>query len=151
LGVGLYLPAPGTFGAAIGSLLAWGISHLPGIGWQAAVIAVLFVAGIPLCTVAGRALGRGKDPGAIVWDELVTVQMVFLFVPLANWRVGVAGFALHRIFDITKPPPARQLEWLPEGLGVMADDVAAAVYAGATLYFLAWLDRTNVWGQFMVG
>jgi phosphatidylglycerophosphatase A len=135
----------------LGSLLAWGIGFLPGIGWQSLVIGALLLVGVPLCTAAGRSLGRGKDPGAIVWDEIVTVPMVFLFVPMLNWKVALAGFALHRLFDITKPPPARQLEALPDGLGVMADDVVAATYAGAALYFIAWLDRTNTWGVLAIG
>ena len=65
-------------------------------------------------TAAGRALGGKKDNQAIVWDEIVTVPVVFLLVPLTNWKIALAGFVLHRLFDITKPPPARQLERLPE-------------------------------------
>jgi phosphatidylglycerophosphatase A len=59
--------------------------------------------------------------------------------------VGVAGFLLHRLFDITKPPPAAQLENLPEGLGVMADDLAAAIYACVVLYGIAWLGEHIGW------
>lgn len=134
LGVGLFAPAPGTFGAAIGSLLAWGISYLPGRPWQFAVIAALLAVGIPICTAAGRALGGKKDNQAIIYDEITTVPLVFLFVPLTSWKFALAGFALHRLFDITKPPPARQVEQLPDGLGVMADDVIAALYAALALY-----------------
>lgn len=140
-GVGLFAPAPGTFGAAIGSLLAWGITYIPGYWPQLAAIIALFAIGIPLCTAAGHALGGKKDNQAIIWDEITTVPLVFLFVPLTNWKTLLAGFLLHRAFDITKPPPARQLEHLPEGLGVMADDVIAALYAALTLYLVnrfAW-------------
>jgi phosphatidylglycerophosphatase A len=151
LGAGLYVPAPGTYGAAWGSLLALGIGYLPGIGWRILAIGLLLIVGVPLCTVAGRALARGKDPGAIVWDEMATMPIVFLAVPMVNWRVAAAGFFLHRLFDTTKPPPARQLEQLPEGWGVMADDMAAAAYACATLYLLAWADRANGWGLLAVG
>ncbi len=144
LGVGLCFPAPGTFGAAIGSLVAWGISYLPGYGWQLAAIAALLLAGIPICTAAGHALGGKKDNQAIIWDEITTVPLVFLLVPLTSradggWKIALAGFALHRLFDITKPPPARQLEQLPDGLGVMADDVAAAIYACLSLFVLVRL------------
>jgi phosphatidylglycerophosphatase A len=132
-------------------LLAWGISYLPGVGWQIAVIVALIAIGVPLCTAAGNAMGRGKDPGAIVWDEIASVPIVFLLVPLANWKIALAGFFLHRLLDTTKPPPARQLEKLPDGLGIMADDVAASGYACALLYALAWLDRTNAWGLLAVG
>ena len=57
------------------------------------------------------------------------MPLVFLWVPLDGWLTGLWGFALHRLFDITKPPPARQAERLPDGLGVMADDWIAALYA----------------------
>lgn len=140
-GVGLIAPAPGTFGAAIGSLLAGGIASIPGYWPQLAAIIALLAVGIPVCTAAGHALGGKKDNQAIIWDEITTVPLVFLFVPLANWKTLLAGFLLHRLFDITKPPPARQLEHLPEGLGVMADDVIAALYAALTLYLVnrfAW-------------
>lgn len=136
LGIGLWVPAPGTFGAAIGSLVAWGISYLPGVAWQLAAIVALNLVGIPLCTAAGRALGGKKDNQAIVWDEIMSLPIVFLFVPFGGWVSALAGFAMHRLFDITKPLPARQLERLPDGLGVMADDWVAAVYAGAALYVL---------------
>ena len=60
-------------------------------------------------------------------------------VPLDSWAIAVAGFALHRLFDISKPPPARQLERLPDGLGIMADDMAAAVYANLALHLLVFM------------
>lgn len=140
-GIGLYSPAPGTAGAVLGSLLAWGIAYLPGATWQIAAIVALCLAGIPLCTAAGRALGGSKDNQAIVWDEIVSMPIVFLLVPMSGWTVAVVGFALHRLFDITKPPPARQLERLPDGLGVMADDWIAGLYGCITLTALAWLDH----------
>src|SRR5215204_1593177 len=122
-GLGLVAPAPGTFGAAIWGLpLAWAIGQLPGIGWQVCAIILTNLVGIPLATAAGYALGGKKDNQAIIWDEIATVPVVFLLVPLANWKVAVAGFFAHRLCDITKPPPAQQLERLPDGLGVMADD-----------------------------
>ena len=147
LGIGLVAPAPGTLGTALwGMPLAWAIGQLPSVGWQVLVIAGLFVAGIPIATAAGRALGGKKDNQAIVWDEIVTMPVVFLLVPLNGWAVAVAGFLLHRLMDITKPPPARQAERLPDGLGVMADDLMAAIYACLALAGLAWLDRWTGWG-----
>jgi phosphatidylglycerophosphatase A len=141
-GAGLVFPAPGTIGAAMGSLLAWGISFLPGPLWQLVAIAAGIVIGVPLCTAAGHALGGKKDNQAIIWDEIASMPLVFLFVPIGafasgGWLTLLAGFALHRLFDITKPPPARQLEYLPEGLGVMADDCMAALYAAGSLFLLA--------------
>jgi phosphatidylglycerophosphatase A len=137
LGVGLFAPAPGTFGAAIGSLVAWGISYLPGFSWQLLAVIALNLVGIPICTAAGRALGGKKDNQAIILDEIASMPILFLFVPLTNWKIVLAGFALHRLLDITKPPPARQVEALPDGLGVMADDSIAGIYAGLALYALA--------------
>jgi len=145
-GLGFAFVMPGTIGAAVEGLpLAWAISHLPGVGWQVVAIAVLFAVGIPVATAAGRALGGSEDNQAIIWDEIVTVPVVFLLVPLTNWKIALAGFLLHRLFDITKPPPAAQLEQLPDGLGVMADDLMAAIYACLGLYGLTWLTDWAGW------
>ena len=131
LGVGFFPFAPGTVGALWGLPLTWGLQHFsPPI--EAAFIVVLFLAGVPTCTWAARYLGA-KDPGSIVLDEIVSLPSVFFLVPMSNWKIAAAGFVLHRIFDVTKPPPARQLERLPTGLGIMADDIAAAVYANLAL------------------
>ena len=146
LGLCLIAPAPGTVGTALfGMPLAWAVGQLPGIGWQILAIAVAVLIGIPLATAANRALGAAKDHQAIVWDEIASMPIVFLFVPLENWKVALAGFALFRFFDILKPTPARQLERLPEGMGIMADDVMAAIYACATLGLLSWLDGRIGW------
>ena len=151
LGLGLVTVSPGTMGTAIWGLpLAWGISLVPGVGWQALVIAGLFAIGVPVCTAAGRAMGGSKDNQAIIWDEIVTMPVVFLFVPLANWKVALAGFLLHRAFDITKPPPCAQLEILPDGLGVMSDDLMAAIYAGSALFGLNWACDYFGWGLLTV-
>jgi phosphatidylglycerophosphatase A len=118
---------------------------MPSVGWQALTIAVLFGIGIPIATAAGRALGGKKDNQAIIWDEIATVPVVFLLVPLTNWRIGLLGFGLHRLFDITKLPPAAQLEALPDGLGVMIDDMAAAIYAAIVLFAINWLGQRAGW------
>ena len=149
LGFGLAPFMPGTFGALWGLPLTWAIYQIPALGpcpaWavQALAIAGLFVLGVPLCSAAASQLGK-KDPSAVVYDEIATMPIVFFLLPLPPtgiWPiwVWVAGFVLHRIFDITKPPPARQLERLPTGLGIMADDTAAAVYACVTLHLLVWI------------
>src|SRR5262245_42689643 len=129
MGLGLISPAPGTVGALWGLPLAWGVGYLPGVWWQLPAILAVNLVCIPLATAAGVALGGKKDNQAICCDEFASMPIVFLLTPLVNWKIGVAGFLLHRAFDITKPPPARQLERLPDGLGVMADDWIAAVYA----------------------
>ena len=140
-GVGFIPVAPGTFGTLCGLPLAWVT------GWigqtsrelEVLVIVVVCLLGIPICTRAARALGGEKDPGAIVLDEIVSLPITFFLVPMSSVAVIFAGFALHRLFDIAKPPPVRQLERLPDGLGVMADDWAAGVYSCLVLHGLLWL------------
>ncbi|MCC7084712.1 MAG: phosphatidylglycerophosphatase A [Pirellulales bacterium] len=138
--------APGTFGALLGLPLAWGISVVESPWLQIAIIAILFAVSVPICTAAAEQLGGKKDPGAIVLDEIVSLPVTFFLVPreqLERPWVLVAGFVLHRLFDITKPPPARQLEHLPTGLGIMADDIAAGIYSWIGLHLLInWLGIT---------
>jgi phosphatidylglycerophosphatase A len=146
LGVGLIAPAPGTVGTALWGLpMAWAVGQLPGHEWRILAIVLLFAVGVPITTLANRALGAAKDHQAIVWDEIVAMPVVFLLVPLTNWKVGLVGFILFRIFDITKPPPARQVEHLSEGLGIMADDFMAAVYSGICLALVVGIDKTMGW------
>src|SRR5687767_7483930 len=110
------VPAPGTVGTALFGLpFAWAVGQLPGPFWQILAITVAVAVGVPLATAANRALGEAKDHQAIVWDEVASMPVVFLLLPMSNWRVALVGFVLHRVFDISKPPPARQFEQLPEG------------------------------------
>lgn len=142
-GVGFFPIAPGTVGALWGLPLAWGLEKLVGLaslippyaaaGLQAVAIVAICAAGIPICTAAAQRMGGLKDPGSIVFDEIASLPIVFYLIPIANWKIAIAGFLLHRLFDVTKPPPARQLERLPAGLGIMADDWAAALYANLAL------------------
>ncbi len=133
--------APGTFGTLLGLPLAWGISFIPNLWLQAAVIILICAAGVPICTIAARCLGAKKDPQQIVLDEIAAVPITFFLVPHEAWSrplVVLAGFVLFRFFDITKIPPAKQLERLPTGLGIMADDWAAGVYACLVLHAILW-------------
>jgi phosphatidylglycerophosphatase A len=143
LGAGWAPKAPGTWGTLLGLPLAWAI-HQTGLFWQIAAIVALALLGAPICTIAARRLGGQKDPGAIVLDEIASLPIVFLGVDLVGFSgrtlvMLLVGFGLHRLFDITKPPPVRHLERLPDGWGVMADDTAAAAYACLTLHALLWL------------
>lgn len=146
LGVSQGVTAPGTIGALWGIPIWLGIAQIPSHAGQLATIVMLIVLGGPLCTRAAKDLVRlglaqdTKDPQAITWDEFMTVPLVYAFAPGACMCVTwlIAGFALHRLFDITKPWPCKQLEHLPNGWGVMADDVAAAIYAGVC-YRLLWV------------
>ncbi len=139
LGTG-YLPiAPGTWGSAVISAaflaVAWfSQSRLICVNGSMAVLAVLSCIG---CVALGRftqeAWGK-KDPGACTIDEFAGQSIAYLALPLGSGLqelliVTAAGFFAFRLFDIVKPPPARQLEKLPFGWGVLLDDVAAGIYA----------------------
>jgi phosphatidylglycerophosphatase A len=138
-GIG-YVPfAPGTFGSAVG-LIVWAL--LPSSPTaQAAAILVTFAAGAWAGSVAERHFG-GTDPGPVVIDEVMGM-LVTLFMHPVGWGGVLAGFLLFRAFDVLKPYPADRLEQLPGGLGVMADDLMAAVYANLVLWgflsVIAWL------------
>ncbi|QDU53975.1 Phosphatidylglycerophosphatase A [Aeoliella mucimassa] len=132
------MPAPGTFGALWGLPLLWIYGMLPGDLWWWTVAIAMLAVGVPVCGRAARDLQR-KDPGPVVWDEFATVPLVFAFVaPSSPWLV-LLGFALHRVFDISKPWPCRQLESQPGGWGIMLDDVVAAFYAAAVLWAIRHL------------
>jgi phosphatidylglycerophosphatase A len=92
-----------------------------------ALVVVVTLAGIPAATQVARASAT-KDPQFVVIDEVAGQLIALIAVPLA-WKTFLAGFILFRAFDIVKPPPVRQLEKLPEGFGIVLDDVAAGIYA----------------------
>jgi phosphatidylglycerophosphatase A len=89
-------------------------------------------------TTAERYFG-GVDPGPIVMDEVVGMLITLAFIPNVGWSGALAGFVLFRLFDVIKPYPARRFEQLHGGLGVMADDAMAAIYANLSLRGLMWL------------
>lgn len=132
--------APGTFGAALGILLSIGLSRTVDGIRSPSIMGVLIplglcLVGIPICGIAARRMGRGGDPGAIVWDEMASVPVALLAVPPADRTpfVFVAAFLLHRLFDIWKPFPCRQLDRLHGGFGIMADDLGAAAWVAICL------------------
>jgi phosphatidylglycerophosphatase A len=88
--------------------------------------------GISAATQVARGSGV-KDPQFVVIDEVAGQLVALIAVPLA-WKTFLAGFILFRAFDILKPPPVRQLEAIPEGSGIMLDDVAAGFYALAVIH-----------------
>jgi phosphatidylglycerophosphatase A len=133
-----YFPfAPGTVGSAVGlvvyALVWWSGSPLV----EGGLIVALFSAGVWAGTTAERFFG-GIDPGPIVLDEVVGMLITLAFIPV-GWSAALAGFFLFRVFDVIKPWPARSLERLHGGLGVMADDAMAAVYANVALRLAMWL------------
>lgn len=136
--VGLLPWAPGTFGSLLGIPLAWAVSHLPDTWLQLVVLAGVALAGVPICALAVRRLGGPHDPGCVVFDEIVGMAATLISLPLDRPEIIVAGYLLFRLFDITKPTPVRQVERLPHGWGIMADDLVAAVYAHLALQLLVW-------------
>jgi phosphatidylglycerophosphatase A len=129
LGVG-YIPfAPGTFGSLVGVLLWWLLPESAAI--QGAAIALLFVVGSWSGSVAEEHFGRA-DPSQVVIDEVMGM-LITLFLNRVGWLGATGAFFLFRIADIIKPFPANRLERLPGGIGIMADDAMAAVYANLAL------------------
>ena len=129
--------APGTVGSAAGLvayLLVWWTHSL---AVEVALIAVLFVVGVWAATTAEQYFG-GIDPGPVVIDEVVGMLITLAFIPV-GWSAALAGFFLFRVFDVLKPYPAGRFEQLHGGLGVMADDAMAGVYANISLRVVMWL------------
>jgi phosphatidylglycerophosphatase A len=135
-GIGRIKPGPGTWGSAATVLLwaALAYSLPPSLRTPVAIALALAVTltGIPAATQVSRGAGK-KDPQFVVIDEVAGQLIALVAVPLA-WKSFLAGFILFRVFDIFKPPPVRQLEALPEGSGIVLDDVAAGLYALAFVH-----------------
>jgi phosphatidylglycerophosphatase A len=126
-GSGLSRFAPGTMGTLFAVPFAVLLKQLsPAVFWP--VLTVLFLIGVYLCGATARRLGK-HDPGGIVWDEMVGYWLTVAFIP-AQWPWLLAAFILFRLFDILKPWPIRQSEKLfSGGLGIMVDDILAALHA----------------------
>lgn len=135
-GAGLSPWAPGTAGTLVAVPLVWVLRELPLSAWVA-IAALGFFVGVFVSTRVVARL-QLKDPGVIVWDEVIGFMITMLWVPVTPLSLAL-GFVLFRVFDIVKPPPAGQLERLPHGWGVMADDAMAGVYAGLVLWGVLWL------------
>jgi phosphatidylglycerophosphatase A len=143
-GAGFGKPGPGTWGS-VAAVLLWaayaGFLHPTAQALLLALlagIALTLILGIPASTIVARESGR-KDPQFVVIDE-VAGQWIALVGSHANWRHALIALVLFRLFDITKPFPARQLESLPGGWGIVFDDVAAGLYAlGVALLLHIWI------------
>jgi phosphatidylglycerophosphatase A len=125
-GCGYSAFAPGTVGSAAGLLFFWPMAAA-GWPWQAAASIVLFVVGSLAAGRVARLVNR-KDPSIVVVDEVVGQWVTLTALPFTPMTAGL-GFLLFRVMDIVKPWPARDLESVPGGWGIMADDVAAGLYA----------------------
>jgi len=128
-GAGLLKPGPGTYGSVAAVLLWYGAAHALHAGAIATAIAavVATLIGIPAATIVAREAGR-EDPGFVVIDEVAGQWIALIGMP-ADWKHAVLALVLFRLFDIWKPWPIRSLERLPEGTGIMLDDVAAGALA----------------------
>jgi len=129
-GAGRLKPGPGTWGSLSAALLWWLIaSHIPPssrLPVLCSLIAVSVAVGIPAATLEARGCGK-KDPSHVVIDEVAGQLLTLVAVPI-RWKPLLAGFILFRVFDILKPPPLRRLERLPEGTGIVVDDLGAGIY-----------------------
>jgi phosphatidylglycerophosphatase A len=130
-GSGLLKPGPGTYGSIAALLLWYPAAHALhptplalAIGTAAAALVVTLI-GIPAATIVARESGR-KDPGHVVIDEAAG-QFIALILAKPDWKHAVLALVLFRLFDIFKPWPIRRLERLPNGTGIMLDDVAAGI------------------------
>jgi phosphatidylglycerophosphatase A len=140
-----FLPAPGTWGSAVTCVILWPI--LEAVGANSIAQAIVACAGMVIFSALDIWLGNWgiayfgrEDPGGFVLDEAAGICLTILFLPATTgWHLArtlFVAFLAFRVFDITKPPPARQLENLPAGWGILLDDLAAAVYANLVCQFV---------------
>jgi phosphatidylglycerophosphatase A len=141
-GAGFLRPGPGTWGSIVATLLysavATWLHPAPGPLLAGTLVALLITvsAGVPAATRAARE-SQSEDPGFVVIDEVAGMWVALL--PAAvhpKWKSIVAALVFFRIFDMWKPFPVHQLEKLPEGWGIVCDDLAAGLYAGICLLLL---------------
>ena len=137
-GTGRLEPGPGTW-ASLATVLVWALasSQIPVTNrvWATMIAAALVtLIGIPAATLVARSSGL-KDPQFVVIDEVAGQLVALIAVPLA-WKTVLAGLILFRVFDIWKPFPIRRLERLPEGTGIVVDDLGAGLYALAVMHLL---------------
>jgi phosphatidylglycerophosphatase A len=146
-GIGHFRPGPGSWASAVTGLIWGALAYaLPLNQRMPAVIAgavLIVLIGIPAATRVSRA-SEIKDPSFVVIDEVAGQLIALIAVPLA-WKTFLASFILFRAFDIIKPPPVRQLEALPQGTGIVLDDVAAGIYALVVMQILLRLSHLLKW------
>ena len=133
-GSGFLRPAPGTWGSLVGFAYFYGLTKCPPCVAGCIAIAVIALA-VWSSGEAARLLGK-KDPGQVVIDEIAAIPLAAWPLVLApvSWGWWVATFVVWRIADVAKPPPARQLERLPGGWGIVVDDLMSGLYAGIVVW-----------------
>jgi phosphatidylglycerophosphatase A len=137
-GIGRIKPGPGTWASVATAVLWFLISARVPVDsrtWATIIAAaVVTLIGIPAATLVSRATAI-KDPQFVVIDEVAGQLVALIAVPLA-WKTFLAGLILFRVFDILKPFPIRKLESLPEGTGIVVDDLGAGFYALIIMHLL---------------
>ncbi len=138
-GIGYFPAGPGT----VGSAAALGAAYVMAARfcWQPFHFGVLALAVAGPAIAAATSFSRRsaqKDPSCVVVDEVVGQWITLAGASTLNWKSWAAAFVLFRVFDIVKPWPARRLESLPGGWGIVADDVMAGVYAAVVMLLAGW-------------
>jgi phosphatidylglycerophosphatase A len=144
-GAGYFPGAPGTIGSAVGVGVVAALDTIPiAQAWRNALLClaavVIFFLGVWAAGLSEKFFGR-TDPGHVVIDEVAGQMIAFLLSPHASWKFLLAGFGLFRLFDVTKPFPARGAERLAGGWGIMVDDVIAGAYTMGALALLGYIIR----------
>lgn len=134
-GCGYFPWGPGTVGSLAAIIIAVLLHTYSGVGRPALLIAILLLLApaIWASTRTARLLDK-KDPSIVVVDEVLGQWVTLLGATALRWKSFCAAFLLFRLFDIWKPWPVRNFEKLPEGIGIVADDLAAGIYGALILY-----------------
>jgi phosphatidylglycerophosphatase A len=134
-GCGYSPKAPGTAGSLAALAIGVALHEYAGFAWWHFLVLAAAVAG-PAVWAAGAAAeaSKTKDPQFVVIDEVLGQWITLAGARTFNWKSYALALVLFRLFDIFKPPPVRQLEALPGGLGINADDVMAGIYAALVLF-----------------
>ncbi len=140
-GCGRAPAAPGTAGSAAAIAIAILIENYG--GWKPLWFGALAImVSAPAIWAAGETarVAKLKDPQYVVVDEVVGQWLALAGARVLNWKSWLAAFILFRLFDIWKPWPVRQLESLPGGVGIVADDLMAGLYAALVLFLAGWFN-----------
>lgn len=122
--------APGTAGSVVGLLFVWGMTFMDLTG-QVVFTMVVSALAMVAADIVAKSIGL-KDPGLVVADEIAGMMVTMIAVPI-TLKSALIGFVLFRVMDVVKPPPARQFEHFKGGVGIVADDLMAGVYANLAL------------------
>jgi len=136
-GCGFAPVAPGTAGSLAALAIAIALHAYTGAGRGTFVLLALLLLW-PGVWASGAVAKRqnSKDPSIVVVDEVIGQWITLAGASTLSWKSWAAAFVLFRIFDVWKPPPARQLEALPGGIGIVADDVMAGIYGALAIFLL---------------